>query len=230
MIKPLKVLAILLSLSCLFMASATFADDFDDDSDDSSSQAMTTARPRDESPVLQEADAMLAKQIREVASWMQNYCSSNVAFPNHGDEQNWVQSQLTELIPFNPYDPNSLNRAESGQPIAAPLVGSGPGGEILSYDDQTNEQIAQQDDRIHIQVEYGMTMEQAKAWQTDPPEEWEAAPGTITILSTNQGINQNSPYDFFLVWGAGANGKPVRDPFTRRVVLVQGRWTQILGK
>ncbi len=187
-------------------------------------------RVRRESPVLQEADAMMAKQIREVASWMQNYCSSNVFFPRVGDEQNWVRSQLTELVPFNPYDPNSLNQAESGVPIAAPLTGSGPGGEILSYDEQANEMIAQQDDRIRIQVDYSMTLEQAKQYQINPPDDWQAPAGTITIVSTNQGMNQNSPTDFFLVWGAGANGRPVRDPFTKRVVFVQGRWTQILGK
>ncbi|MBX9877034.1 MAG: hypothetical protein K2Y22_01125 [Candidatus Obscuribacterales bacterium] len=231
----MKVLAIGFGLALILGSSAPVNADIDDDFGDDSpaptttQQSMTTGR-RGESPVLQEADAMMAKQVREVASWMQNYCSSNVYFPNHGDEQTWVKAQLTELIPFNPYDPNSINQAESGVPIAAPLVGSGPGGEIFSYDEQTNEQIAQQDDRIHIQVEYGMTLEQAKEWQTNPPEEWQADAGTITILSTNQGINQNSPYDFFLVWGAGADGKPIRDPFTKRVVMVQGRWTQILGK
>lgn len=232
----LKFLAIGFGLAIILSSSAPVNADIDDDFGDDSSSSSTaepasSRRPaRAESPVLQEADAMMAKQVREVASWMQNYCASNVYFPRGGDEQNWVKGQLTELIPFNPYDPNSLNQAESGVPIAAPLVGSGPGGEIFSYDEQTNEQIAQQDDRIHIEVEYGMTLEQAKEWQTNPPDDWQADAGTITILSTNQGLNQNSPYDFFLVWGAGANGRPIRDPFTKRVVMVQGRWTQILGK
>ncbi len=206
--------------------------DFPDEPVNTSRNTKANSQPkvRRESPVIQEADAMMAKQIREVASWMQNYCSSNVFFPRVGDEQNWVRSQLTELVPFNPYDPDSMNQAESGVPIAAPLTGSGPGGEILSYDEQTNEMIAQQDDRIRIQVDYSMTLEQARQYQTNPPDDWQAPAGTITIVSTNQGMNQNSPTDFFLVWGASANGRPVRDPYTKRVIFVQGRWTQILGK
>lgn len=210
--------------------------DMDIDSSDTTTNTNTDTsvnrqpRVRRESPVLQEADAMMTKQVREVASWMQNYCSSNVFFPRVGDEQNWVRAQLTELVPYNPYDPNSLNQAESGVPIAAPLTGSGPGGEILSYDEQANEMIAQQDNRIQIQVDYSMTLEQVRQYETNPPDDWQADAGTITIVSTNQGMNQNSPTDFFIVWGAGANGRPIRDPFTKRVLFVQGRWTQILGK
>lgn len=202
-----------------------------DDSDDAfSDQSVSTQQPRRESPRNQEADAMMTKQIREVSSWMENYCASNVAFPDMGDEQNWVRAQLTELVPFNPYDPNSMDQAESGVPIAAPLTGSSPGGEVLSYDEQANELIAQQDNRIQIQIDSGMTLEQVRQYQFNPPDDWQTAAGSITIISTNQGRNQNSPTDFFVVWGAGADGRPVRDPFTKRVVLVQGRWTQILGK
>lgn len=222
----------ILALTLLALVATVPSMAQDDSSDDSlSDQSINVqAQPRRESPINQEADAMMTKQIREVASWMENYCSSNVAFPDYGDEQNWVRAQLTELIPYNPYDPNSINQAESGVPIAAPLTGSGPGGEVFSYDEQTNEAIAQQDNRIQIQVNNGMTFEQARQYQVSPPDDWQADAGTITIVSTNQGRNQNSPTDFFIVWGAGANGKPVRDPFTKRVVLVQGRWTQILGK
>ncbi|MBX9772096.1 MAG: hypothetical protein K2X29_12035 [Candidatus Obscuribacterales bacterium] len=230
----LVALGLLLALPSLAQNSLEDEIDreFDLDTSDKSVSPNTNSQQRvkRESPVLQEADAMMTKQVREVASWMQNYCSSNVFFPRVGDEQNWVRSQLTELVPYNPYDPNSLNQAESGVPIAAPLTGSGPGGEILSYDEQANEMIAQQDNRIQIQVDYSMTLEQARQYETNPPDDWQADAGTITIVSTNQGMNQNSPTDFFIVWGAGANGRPIRDPFTKRVLFVQGRWTQILGK
>jgi len=232
MIQPWFKFAIIgLSTIALFVSLPSMADD-DDMSSSIFSDATNTAKPtvRRESPRLQEADAMLTKQIREVSSWMENYCSSNVAFPDYGDEMKWVVSQLTELVPYNPYDPDSINQAESGVPIAVPLDGSSPGGEILSYDEQTNESIAQQDDRIRIQVDQSMTPEQARQYQINPPDDWEAPPGAITIVSTNQGRNQNSPFDFFLVWGAGYDGKPVRDPFTKRVVLVEGRWTQIVSK
>lgn len=235
MIQPwLKFAVVSLSSLALIICPPSFADDDDDDdmSTSSLSDSANSARPpvRRESPVMQEADAMLTKQIREVSSWMENYCSSNVAFPDFGDEMTWVIAQLTELVPTNPYDPDSMSEAESGQPMAVPLEGSSPGGEILTYDTQVNESIAQAQDRIRIKVDSSMTQEQARQYQVNPPDDWEAPAGTITIVSTNQGRNQNSPFDFFLVWGAGANGKPVRDPFTKRVVLVEGRWTQIISK
>lgn len=157
--------------------------------------------------LLERCDSALFSQMREIAGWMDNWVVCNHRFPEQGDEQTFVLNQLNALIPNNPYVSGSFS--------------------VVSGAD-VNQQLAERDEdlplqpianagftgvsRITLELDWSLTLNEIEAFSVEPPISWQAAPGTINVVSNNQYL--------FIVWGAGLDGKPIRDPLTGRVRMV----------
>ncbi|HEY9868894.1 MAG TPA: hypothetical protein V6D08_06990 [Candidatus Obscuribacterales bacterium] len=149
------------------------------------------------------ADRQLHGQIRSVARWLENYCTMNYKFPRDLDDVRYAKSQLVEVAPHNPFIGGDEEAGASVETI--PNVGTA-GAQLSPADDQ----------RIQLQIDYGLSNYMLKEWTAHPPDGWEAPPGTITAVSNDRNM--------FVVWGAGADGRPIRDDITGQPVLVVGRW------
>jgi hypothetical protein len=149
------------------------------------------------------ADRQLHGQLRSVARWLENYCTMNYKFPRDLDDVRYAKSQLVEVAPHNPFTGGDEEASGSVETIGN--VGTA-GAQLSPADDQ----------RIQLQIDYSLSNYMLKEWTAHPPDGWEAPPGTITALSNDRNM--------FVVWGAGADGRPIRDDITGQPVLVVGRW------
>jgi hypothetical protein len=160
-----------------------------------------------------ENDAELRRQMKSVAAWLQDFTVWNSRFPSFGDTMNWAEQQLAILVPGNPYQLGgaitaSANSAPSAGSVAPPttinptpfLVGANPGPS----------------GRVRLYVDQSLNGNLVEQFLDDPPSTWVADPGSISAISNNQ--------DLYIVWGAGADGLPLRDPQTGRIYIVAGRW------
>ncbi len=176
--------------------------------------APTSYAQRQPSMASEMADNRLYDQMNRVATWLNQYCVWNHRFPEQGDEMAWAKEQLNQLVPNPPYDTASL-RLASGldadpnyyQPNTAPEYVMPSGGSSVNLN------------RISLQFDPGLSELEIQNWRTDPPSEWQAAPGTISAISNNQNL--------FMIWGAGANGLPIKDPSTNRVIMIIGRYNML---
>jgi hypothetical protein len=169
---------------------------------------------RQSSMVSQMDDNRMYEQMNRVATWLNQYCVWNHRFPEQGDEMTWAKEQLNQLVPNPPYDTGAL-RLTSGfdadpnysQPSTAPeYVMPNPGS-------------PQNLNRIQLIFDPSLAELTVQSWRTDPPSEWQAAPGTISCISNNQNL--------FVIWGASLNGLPMRDPSTNRVIMIIGRYNML---
>lgn len=157
------------------------------------------------------------QQMSQVVSWLNQYCVWNHRWPEPVDETNQAVNQLCELVPNNPYKWKKRVQESEGQstdpdylyynqPMNQPTDAS-TGFEGDSPDPGTSfEALGKK--RIKLVLDSSLTVGQVKEWETDPPEEWREAPGTITGIS--------NAIDLIVVWGSGADGKPLRVPGSRK--------------
>lgn len=159
-----------------------------------------------------QADSELYEQMVRIASWISQYCIWNRHWPDPGDQENDAVRQLNDLCPNNPYERSKLQQTEgfSTDPIyqyySAPtnvVTGASSGFENDSVEPTTTYG-ALGDKRIRMQFDPSLTAIQAKEWEEDPPDEWEAPPGTITAICNGT--------DLVAIWAASADGKPIRVP------------------
>ncbi len=209
-------------LACLILLasnqSAVLADD-DDGSDNASIAAKTVEKNIQKAERKMENlqyDFMLFQQMQQVANYMSQYCIQNKRWPEPGDQNDYVVKQLNELVPNNPYKPNELQESnmfstDSEYHYEDPtkddfIPGTAEGGGAATPDNvMPDTQIGTSADlRIKLQFNPSLTGQTVKDWQAEAPLEWQAAPGTIIAISNSQ--------DLFVIWGAGANGKPIKSP------------------
>jgi hypothetical protein len=159
-------------------------------------------------------DQRMYEQMNRVASWLSQYCTWNHRFPEYGDEMTWAKQQINQIVPNPPYQTGSIRMAsgldadpEYNQPADSPEYISPPPGSPESLN------------RIQLNFDPSLSEQQVQNWRTDPPDEWQAAPGTITAISNNQNL--------FVIWGAGIDGQPIKDPTTKRVIMVIGRYNML---
>lgn len=154
----------------------------------------------------------MRRQMRAVARYLQLYGIRNGSrFPGlQNDETNAARVQLTELVPNNPYGfaTTFSAMAYGGLPVAEQT------GSPLWGDQWTQELAAQQLDRIRLEMDFSLTPAIIDNYTVNPPQQWVAPPGTITAIGNNQGL--------FLVWGAGQDGLPIRNPINGRVLIITG--------
>lgn len=155
-------------------------------------------------------DGQLFDQMRQVASWIDNWVVFNHRFPEIGDETTYALQQLNELVPNNPY------RAGSAYMVSGESVDN-------AYLNQEGEQATPpmadskvDGDRVVFVRDYGLTVPEIDQYSADPPVDWRAKPGTITVITNDQYL--------FIVWGAGFDGKPLRDFGSKRVRFAVGNY------
>lgn len=171
---------------------------------------------------IEQEDDRLFMDMRRVSDWLNQYCVWNHRFPEQGDQMRQAKAQLNQLTPNNPYANDKLTLSqgldadpEYGDPNTAPT-------NALDYQQASwpvpSDQAADYQ-RIQLQIDPSLTELELQQYQTDPPDEWTAAPGTISCISNQQNL--------FCVWGAGRDGRPIRDPLSHRVQIVVGRYAML---
>ncbi|MBP9091653.1 hypothetical protein KBI23_11525 [bacterium] len=155
-------------------------------------------------------DGQMFDQMRQVANWVDNWIVWNHRFPEIGDETTYALQQLNELIPNNPYIAGSAYMV-SGQTVDnAYLNQEGEQPTPPMADSKID------NDRIVFVRDFGLTVLEIDQYSVDPPVDWRAKPGTITVITNDQYL--------FIVWGAGADGKPLRDLSSKRVRFAVGNY------
>jgi hypothetical protein len=73
--------------------------------------------------------------------------------------------------------------------------------------------------RIKLRIDPSLTEEEVREDETNPPDDWNAPPGTISVIGNQQNL--------YCVWGAGRDGRPLRDPLSGKVQIVIGRYAML---
>ena len=155
-------------------------------------------------------DGQMFSQMRQVANWVDNWVVWNHRFPEIGDETTYALQQLNELVPNNPYIAGSAYMV-SGQTVDnAYLNAEGEQATPPMADSKIDS------DRIVFVRDFGLTVLEVDQYSADPPVDWRAKPGTITVITNDQYL--------FIIWGAGADGKPLRDFGSKRVRFAVGNY------
>ena len=147
-------------------------------------------------------DARMFDQMTRVSQWVDSYCVLNRRFPEEGEEMKASVQQINLLIPNSPYNPQSI-KLMSG-------LDYDPLNAASDYPDN-----GATPNRVRLVLDLSLTELEVENWRTDPPVDWQEAPGTITAISNQTNI--------FVVWGAGADGLPLRDQYNKQVLLLIGR-------
>lgn len=157
-------------------------------------------------------DNRLYNQMTKVSDWFAQYCTWNHRFPEGADQVTFAKQQLNQLVPNIPYNSGSLQLAQG---LDAESSYASP--DTSPEDSPQPTSVAASMDRIQIQSnDLSLTDNDIQQYRTQPPQEWVAAPGTITAIS-----NQTTTY---IVWGAGRDGLPIRDPDTGNVRIIIGHY------
>jgi hypothetical protein len=159
-----------------------------------------------------EEDNRLYNQMVKVSDWCAQYCTWNHRFPEGYEQVAFAKQQLNALVPNVPYQSGMLQLAQGlddeaayANPTTSPIDSPQPTPVAASMD------------RIQIQsADLSLTNNDIQGYLTQPPQEWQAAPGTITAIS-----NQSTTY---IVWGAGRDGLPIKDPDTGKVRIIIGHF------
>lgn len=191
------------------------------------------------------ADSELFEQMERVSHWFDQYCVWNKKFPDPGDEMNWARAQMNQLVPNNPYagdklqlmagldadpqysdvanSPNSYGTSPDYQGAAAIQTPTSANSQIEdassgSIDSDTDANL----NRIWLTVDPSLNENMAAEYLTDPPLDWVGRPGSINVISNNQNL--------ILIWGAGANGRPIKYPGSSKTRLILGRYKLLYGQ
>lgn len=203
-----------------------FPDDKTPDSSAAKPKVDTAEIKKEMKARVDRADEQMRSQIQKVAQWLQEFSMRNQnRFPGVYGDSNTIERasevQLTELVGPNPYvgAQGSINAGEldglspglanfynsDGTPVA---------GSQIANDEWTSELTADNAGRIQLQMDQSAARTTLNSYRTDPPLNWQAAPGTIVGSGNGQG--------FLYVWGAGIDGKPVKD-YNGSVYIVEAQ-------
>ncbi len=160
----------------------------------------------------EEANVLLAREMDKVAGWLDQYCVWNHHFPEEGDEFEDAKRQLNMLIPNNPYKfgTTELPTGRDLDPTYDELENN------LSASPYTSSDFAADGNRIQLEIDPGLTLGSIPELKKSPPMEWSAPPGTVTCVSNNN--------DCFIIWAAGLDGRPIREPYSHQVRIIQGNY------
>ncbi|MBI4533603.1 MAG: hypothetical protein HY711_06615 [Candidatus Melainabacteria bacterium] len=150
----------------------------------------------------EQANLVLHGQMQRVANFLENYCTMNYSFPQSTDDVRWLTKQLMDLVPNNPF---TDQEDQPSDVITFPNT-SGP-TYSLPYGVQN---------KIGLSIDNGLDDSIIEEWRTSPPDDWQAPPGTISAISNNRNL--------FVVWGAGADGRPIKNDLSGHTALVVGHW------
>lgn len=178
----------------------------------------------------QQADFQLYLQMQKVDNWLTQYCVWNHHWPEYIEEANGVINQLAELVPNNPYQPGQLQESKgrstdpdyryNWQPLNQFYNGEAASGFEPGNFAPVNSYEAYGRKKIKIFYNPSLTAEQVRVWEKEPPDSWREPAGTITGISNGQNL--------IVVWGAGANGRPIKVPGSKKKIriFVSNIWMQ----
>jgi hypothetical protein len=178
---------------------------FNASSNPSASAAMMDTKISDS-----QVDDEMRRQMKAVSKYLYRYCLRNGSrFPGPSQDGSldimWAaQAQLAELVPNNPYSYGPTESLNWGIPANTNANGSPTSGSPIWQDQYQEGLVANQRGRVLLNINFELNPTIANNDAQSPPEDWKAAPGTITAIGNNQG--------FFIVWGADRNGKPIKNP------------------
>ena len=163
-----------------------------------------------------EADLEMYQQMGQVNNWLAQWVTWNHHWPEPIDETNDAVRQLCELVPNNPYQWSRPQEAKGdstdpdyfyyNQPMnQVPDASTGFQGDSL---DPGTSWGALGPKRVNLVYDPSLSAQNVEDWETEPPSNWRARPGTIYGISNSQNL--------IVVWGAGADGRPLKVPGSRK--------------
>lgn len=182
------------------------------------------ARREAQKEMLLTCDNELFRQMQSVSDWMNNYVVMNHRFPEQyiggedpynmtfgqGDQMTIAMQQMNILIPNNPYVNGGIYM-QPGEDVNPGLENSDDSPvTVMPSDSKFNQ------NRIKVIYDRSLNPAGVAELAQHPPYEWTASPGTVCFVT-------DSLY-YFIVWGAGADGKPIRDPVSGNARLVLGNY------
>jgi len=170
------------------------------------------------------ADQYLFLQMQKISEWLDNYVVMNHRFPEQvvggqdaynltfgqGDELTFALQEMSLLIPNNPYGSGTVY-AQPGTDVN-PLLQNEDGNPVI----QSPTDGMQTHNRIVVSYDGALNTADLNSLSEHPPDEWRGSPGTIGIVTDN--------LYHFIIWGAGRDGKPIRDPYSGNARLVIGNY------
>ena len=166
----------------------------------------------------QQADFQLYLQMQKVDNWLTQWTVWNHSWPTYVMQVNEAVVQLAELVPNNPYQPGQLQESSGrstdpnyrylNQPLNQFYHGEAADGFQPDSFVPNNSYEAYGAKKIRLEYNPSLTAEEVREWEYEPPDSWKQAPGTITGISNGQNL--------IVVWGAGADGRPIKVPGNRK--------------
>ena len=139
----------------------------------------------------------LLDKMELLAAHFKKYRLSTGAFPEAGRPSQALSSHLGQLAGKNPFAQFPVATAADNPDFAA----------AHGLPDFNQERI-----QVHIVADASLSNSRLEALQTKVPDEWQELPGTITIIHNTENL--------FAIWGAGVDGKPIKDSKNRRYVII----------
>ena len=179
------------------------------------------ARRMDQAMRNSESDVIMYQQMYQVSNWLNQYCVWNHHWPEPIDETNQAVAQLCELVPNNPYRWSKEIQVSKGQSTDPDYFYYNqpmdvPPNEASGFEGDSNAQGTSYEaygaKRVKLVYNPSLNVNTVEEWRNEAPDDWQEPPGTITAISNSS--------DLVVVWGAGADGRPVKIPGSNRVRLV----------
>jgi hypothetical protein len=195
----------------------------------SAAAAASAARQRNEAAkrayreMISHDDEQMHRQMQRVAAWLQQFSLRNQnRFPgvygSSGTLERAAEVQLTELVGANPYanvtsgaGPQGWSGFSPGLPYYYNTNGVPATNSPMANDEWTAELSADAAHRINLHMDQSATMGEVESMRNDPPLTMQDSPGTITGCGNGAG--------FIYVWGAGIDGRPVKDYNGKALIL-----------
>jgi len=168
---------------------------------------------------LQQQDEQMFMDMRRVSNWVNQYCIWNRRFPEQGTEFREAKAQLNQLVPNNPYvsDKLLLSQGLDADPVYA--SSSDIPDSYTDYDKVPYPVPSDQAANLHrivLNIDQSLTELDLQQDQDSAPDEWTAPAGSIVVISNQQNL--------YVVWGAGRDGRPLKDPLSGKTQLIIGRY------
>ena len=167
----------------------------------------------------QQADFQLYLQMQKVSNYLSQWATWNHRMPSYVEQMNQVTNQLCELVPNNPYKAGQIQESSGrstdpdyrylNQPLNQFYHGEASDGFDPSSFVPNNSYEAYGHKKVHLQFNPSLTAETVREWESDPPLSWRRSPGDITAITNDS--------DLIVVWGAGADGKPIHVPGSKKI-------------
>ncbi|MCA0314140.1 MAG: hypothetical protein LCH63_09915 [Candidatus Melainabacteria bacterium] len=174
--------------------------------------------------MLMTIDNEMFRQMKAVADWLNNFVVMNHRFPEQSiggedpynltfgqsDELNIALRQMNILIPNNPYM-NAGIYMVPGADVDPNLQISNENPMTVFPDDSKYNR-----NRVKVIYDRSLNPQAVADLAIHPPYDWQGSPGTVGVVT--DGLY------YFVVWGAGIDGKPIKDPISGNVRLVLGSY------